>query len=117
MMRGETYALGIAFNDESGRRTKVFHIPSRSSGNGGGNNAAAVPIPGGGGVTTTVGDYTFTEEDYKRQRTPIPDSVEDPQLDEQVTNVGANVNSITAVPTDVGDIMTDCEDCPSGGTI
>ena len=109
-MRGETYAFGIAFNDESGRKTRVFHIPAVAQTSGGGNNASSI---GNSSASVTEGDYTISQEaEYRRQRSPIPDTVEDPQLDDQTTNTAADIDAMETDKSDVSSVLSDCEDCP-----
>jgi hypothetical protein len=108
-MRGESYHFGIKWNSSDGRSSRVFHIPAMGA-TGGGNNSStisATEVQSSDAVVIPTG-----QGQYKRDRSPNPDTVRDPQFDQFDTNVQAQAESIETEITDIEQALNDCEDCP-----
>jgi hypothetical protein len=112
-LRGETYGFGIKWNSSDGRSTRVFHIPA-TQGGGDSGNSASIPVPTD---TIPTDDINVEQEvNYLRQRTPVDDTVRNPQLDSVTDSVSTIVDSVVTQVTDACEILTNCEDCPEAGS-
>jgi hypothetical protein len=111
-MRGESYHFGVKYNSSDGRSTRVFHIPPTAAGNNDGNSATGKPL-----TPAPIGTIGITQQgEYKRDRTPRPDTVRNPEFAQQDIDTRSTLDAITTNLSHACTGLEDCEDCAIAAT-